>query len=258
MAVSGFTWYQGEANVGDDAANAAYGCHFPAMIAEWRNRFQNPDAYFGFVQLSTWCDKPTAIAGMRDAQMKGLSRPKVGYSTNADHGAGCNIHPPDKQYPGERLARSALAMHYGEQVQWRSPSYGFATAAVTGNTATVTVSLSDVSSGGLVVVDRPYNMIDGLNCTDLNAKQAGTCAWATIEIQGGQSFNATASVDASGTKVVLRATVPSGVTSAQLVATSYGFGAIPMMNVYDRTTGLPVLPWHMQMQVMESQSVIVI
>ena len=23
--------------------------------------------------------------------------PQVGYATNADHGAGCNIHPPPKQ-----------------------------------------------------------------------------------------------------------------------------------------------------------------
>ena len=37
---------------------------------------------------------------------------KVGYATNADHGAGCNIHPPPKQYCATRLANSALALQY--------------------------------------------------------------------------------------------------------------------------------------------------
>ena len=26
--------------------------------------------------------------------------------------------------------------------------------------------------------------------------------------------------------------------------TSYGWGAIPLLSVYDKGTGLPVLPWH--------------
>ena len=30
-------------------------CLFPAMIQGWRAAFQQPAAYFGFVQLSTWC-----------------------------------------------------------------------------------------------------------------------------------------------------------------------------------------------------------
>ena len=61
MAVTGFTWYQGESNVGpanastgiNDAA-VAYSCMFSEMIKGWRQAFQVPDAFFGFVQLSTW------------------------------------------------------------------------------------------------------------------------------------------------------------------------------------------------------------
>ena len=47
------------------------------------------------------CARPimwqVTLAGMRDAQQMALKLPNVGYSTNADHGAGCNIHPPPKE-----------------------------------------------------------------------------------------------------------------------------------------------------------------
>ena len=39
------------------------------------------------------------------------------YATNADHGMGCNIHPAAKQYVSKRLATSALALHYKQQVR---------------------------------------------------------------------------------------------------------------------------------------------
>lgn len=29
-------------------------CQFPAMIDDWRTKFQLPDMYFGFVQLAPW------------------------------------------------------------------------------------------------------------------------------------------------------------------------------------------------------------
>ena len=47
MALVGFTWYQGEANVderrGDEGA-ARYACTFPGMIKQWRRAFANPNA----------------------------------------------------------------------------------------------------------------------------------------------------------------------------------------------------------------------
>ena len=56
--------------------------------------------------------------------------PMVGYGTNADHGAGCNIHPPPKQYCGKRLANSAMALQYGKAIPWRSPTFKSQVAAV--------------------------------------------------------------------------------------------------------------------------------
>jgi sialate O-acetylesterase len=105
MALTGFTWYQGESNVGADNITtgkndfaAAYSCIFPSMITEWRTRFKSPSTYFGFVQLATWCNtlSENGIAPMRgqiieagieaEGQMAALNLKNVGYATNADHG----------------------------------------------------------------------------------------------------------------------------------------------------------------------------
>merc|ERR1740117_782891 len=105
MALSGITWYQGEANTESAASAAQYSCLFPAMITAWRAAFKAPALWFGFVQLSTWCATPPAsIPQMREAQMAALALPNVGYATNADHGFGCSIHPAAKQYCSVRLA----------------------------------------------------------------------------------------------------------------------------------------------------------
>ena len=37
---------------------------------------------------------------------------------------------------------------------------------------------------------------------------------------------------------------PAAATAGVVLATSYGWGDIPLMSAYDRATGLPVLPWN--------------
>ena len=56
MKLTGFTWYQGEANTANQATANQYACLFPAMIQAWRKKFQVPDAYFGFVQCHYMID----------------------------------------------------------------------------------------------------------------------------------------------------------------------------------------------------------
>lgn len=130
MALAGFTFYQGEDNTRDAQSAAQYACLFPQVVSSWRRAFVRPDAFFGFIQLSTWCspDAPQAIPLMRDAQLAALRLPNVGFATNADHGMGCNIHPSAKQYCARRLANAALALRYGKtSLAWRSPAYEAAT-----------------------------------------------------------------------------------------------------------------------------------
>ena len=244
MALTGFTWYQGEANTRDQASADAYGCLFPAMIETWRARFEVPKAYFGYVQLSTWC--AGGIPEMRRAQMEALRLPMVGYATNADHGAGCNIHPPPKQYCGARLGNSALALAYGDARPWKSPSFKSAECTASGGPppgpgpppkggkVTVSVTLSDVV-GPLTLDVYPANYLGGtFNCS---ANPGGTCAWAAVELIGSKS-NASMSID--GQNLVLTVWAPR---LPAAVNVSYAWGPVPMMNAYDTKTGLPVLPF---------------
>jgi len=238
MALAGFTWYQGEADTASEESAALYGCTFPSMITQWRDAFHSPTAYFGFVQLSTWCALPPAsLPLLREAQMKALELPSVGYATNADHGLGCNIHPAAKQYVGERLALSALALQYGQSdVEWRSPSYesaavsttrthGTATGVHTGAVVSVLVRLRDVSPAGLHTV-HPYNYdppmygealpvpvdcfgVFPVNATH-NASMTSQCAWASLLLDGHGWLNASVSIGADGQSLLLSAELPPG------------------------------------------------
>ena len=262
MQLTGFAWYQGEANTANDTTAEEYACLFPAMITAWRDAFKAPTSFFGFIQLSTWCALPPAsLPQMRQAQMAALALPNVGYATNADHGQGCNIHPPSKQYCGERLARSALALQYGQPVAWRSPTYKSATATVdqNGTRAVAVVALSGVTPAGLYT-RRPFNYGDGslyapvVDCSGsfpLNATANGSmalqCAWAGLLVGGIGWLNASVSTDLSGSTLILTAQIPPvppvlGVPA--VLGSAYGWGPIPMLSVYDRGTALPVLPWN--------------
>eukprot|EP00568_Trieres_chinensis_P012146 CAMPEP_0183300896 /NCGR_PEP_ID=MMETSP0160_2-20130417/7171_1 /TAXON_ID=2839 ORGANISM="Odontella Sinensis, Strain Grunow 1884" /NCGR_SAMPLE_ID=MMETSP0160_2 /ASSEMBLY_ACC=CAM_ASM_000250 /LENGTH=273 /DNA_ID=CAMNT_0025463397 /DNA_START=38 /DNA_END=859 /DNA_ORIENTATION=+ len=258
MALSGFAWYQGEANAKGQASADAYACQFPAMISSWRDKFAVPEAFFGFVQLSTSCPKdPTAPAELREAQMKALNLPggKVGYSTNADHGAGCNVHPPNKGPCGIRLGNSALALNYGKSLHWKSPSYAgvsevkawhIPVAQLRGNTRqnilTVTMKLSDVGNLGLRVQE-PFNLLNGT--LDCSAQVPGTCAYGAIEIEDEGWINATASV--KNMNMILTAVTSN--PTPKVLGTAYGWGSVPMLNIYDKETDLPVLPWKQSVHV---------
>jgi sialate O-acetylesterase len=252
MTLVGFTWYQGEANVDETPGTfgaSRYACTFPAMIKEWRRAFKNPEAYFGFVQLST-CGNGELIAEMRtNGQMSALSLPNVGYATNADHGAGCNIHPPPKQYCAKRLAISALALVYKQKVMWKSPSFKSQTASA--SPPSVTVSFNDVSSSGLRDDQYPFNYLGGefdcsvaRNCTmpqpQLNCSAIQQCAWASLQLANGSWVNS--SIAVKGNQMTL--SLPEAYSQAGApVASRYAWGAVPMMSVYDRETSLPLLAW---------------
>lgn len=210
------------------------------MITAWREAFKVPNAYFGFVQLSTWCG--TLIPEMRATQIQAFEKlENVGYATNADHGAGCNIHPPPKQYCGYRLGDSALKLVYDLPVAWKSPNMTSQTFAASPPTAIITVD--SVSPSGLSADTMPFNK--GLvNCTLPEA----SCAWASLKLADGTWANATIAVSSDGKGLTF--TVPNVETlsaAAQAgppTSSAYGWGANPMMTVYDKETDLPLLPWN--------------
>ena len=111
--IKGVIWYQGESNVG---RHREYNKLFPGMIKDWRNRWQN-DFPFYFVQIAPY--KYTDEIGnhksqfLRDSQRKSLKLSNTGMVVTLDIGDFNNIHPPNKQEVGNRLARLALVNQYG-------------------------------------------------------------------------------------------------------------------------------------------------
>merc|ERR1711937_819175 len=117
-----------------------------------------------------------------------------------------------------RLGDSALGLHYGQDVHWRSPSYASAsTPQVKDRVVSVVVTLADVSDSGLTTDVYPANYVDDLDCTNnMN------CTWASIEVDGVGWLNATVTAR-SDKRLALHAVLPSStISAADVLATSYG------------------------------------
>ena len=112
MRFTGAVWYQGEAN-DDDAVS--YACRFPAMITDWRLKFDLPDLTFLYVQLAGFQHGKT-WPWVRAAQGAALQLPGVGLATAVDlsdpDSPVSSIHPRRKQEVGRRLALTMKAIQY--------------------------------------------------------------------------------------------------------------------------------------------------
>ena len=124
VALRGVIWYQGEANVG---RAEQYRRLFPALIRDWRVRFDKSDLPFYFVQIAPFAyadNAPDAAAELRDAQRLALSTPNTGMAITMDIGEPDDIHPGSKQEVGRRLAYWALVKTYGRAcVSYCGPLY---------------------------------------------------------------------------------------------------------------------------------------
>ena len=124
LPIKGVIWYQGETN----AAEAyAYRSLFPALIRDWRNIW-GYDFPFLWVQLANYKavkaePSESDWAELREAQNRTLALPATGQAVITDIGDADDIHPRNKQDVGYRLARAALRVAYGRNVQGEGPVY---------------------------------------------------------------------------------------------------------------------------------------
>jgi len=144
-SVKGFLWYQGESNAGRPEEYAKLQ---PAQIADWRNKWKQPDAPFLYVQLPGFMDynylpSESGWAMLRESQMRSLSVPNSGMVVAIDLGEWNDIHPDNKKDVGERLALAAMKIAYGENIIYSGPIYQ--SAKVEGNK--ITINFSNVGSG---------------------------------------------------------------------------------------------------------------
>lgn len=113
----GMLWYQGESNTGE---GAAYAARLRALRRDWRNTFGR-DLPMLVVQLAGYGMPPTAPVESGWAQVREAQRRVVeedahsGLVVAVDIGDAYDIHPPNKQELGRRLARAARHVVYGER-----------------------------------------------------------------------------------------------------------------------------------------------
>lgn len=121
--IAGVIWYQGESNT---RAPEEYETLFPALIADWRTQWNEPELPFIYVQLASFMEssnqpQESNWAALREAQRKTLSVPKTAMAVATDIGEWNDIHPLNKKDVGDRLALAARNMVYGEDLVYSGP-----------------------------------------------------------------------------------------------------------------------------------------
>lgn len=225
LPITGFVWYQGE---GDTRWASGYTKAFETLIQSWRAVWHEPEAPFLFVQLSahdayasnkkldpTKPLPPELIDNwprQRLAQAVALELPHTGMAVSCDFGNHTTPHYPDKKPVGERLARLALKMRYGYDIETHGPIAGKAVAL--GSSLIISFA-----SGGGKLVSKSGEHLAGFEIAGRNK----VFYVATATIQGGQVIISSPRVK---TPMIAR----------------YGWAEYPTMSLYN-TAGLPAPPF---------------
>jgi len=152
-AIRGGIWYQGENNANGPLAKL-YAMQLPLMITDWRQRWNQGEFPFAWVQLPNFRPRsedpgtPSGWAVIREGMLKSLSLPNTGMAVVIDAGETANIHPKDKQTVGKRLSLWAKATVYGEKIPFSGPLP--ASHKTSGSEIVISFTHTD---GGLVAKD---------------------------------------------------------------------------------------------------------
>jgi sialate O-acetylesterase len=149
--LKGVVWYQGETNAW---RASEYAKLLPALIADWRAKWQQGDLPFLYVQLPNFMEvnyspSESQWAVLREAQLKTLRIKNTGMAVAIDLGEWNDIHPGNKKPIGERLALAAQHVAYGDKdVVYSGPVIQSYT--IEGNKIIITFSHV---GGGLISID---------------------------------------------------------------------------------------------------------
>jgi sialate O-acetylesterase len=209
--IKGVIWYQGESDSGIDRASM-YAKVFPALIADWREHWQEGNFPFLYVQISNY--KSNAKQNwpiVREAQRRTLAVTNTGMAVTIDIGNPNNVHPSDKQDVGRRLALAARAIAYGEKIEYSGPLF----RQISIDNSNVRVWF-DHAESGLVAKDGP---LEG------------------FEIAGTDRRFVTATARIDGDTVIVSS---PGVPDPKYVR--YGWANAPVVNLFN-SIGLPASPF---------------
>ena len=113
--IRGAIWYQGESNHAD---GMLYYEKKKALIEGWRTLWHQGEFPFYFVQIAPFQygnEDPTILPRFWEAQAAVQQLPNTGMVVINDIATLNNIHPPNKQDVGHRLALLALSHDYGRK-----------------------------------------------------------------------------------------------------------------------------------------------
>ncbi|MDF1753492.1 MAG: sialate O-acetylesterase [Verrucomicrobiales bacterium] len=223
MRIKGFLWYQAESNAGKGEDPREYREKMTALASGWRERWNQRELPFYFVQLPAYGPAAGWIR-MREEQRRALALiPNSAMAVTIDI-KGEGIHPPDKLEVGKRLASCALNHTYGlKHIATTGPVYQ---SHETDGSAIV-VHFSN-TEGGLVVGDRP--LFSEVNFTDRKLQ------WFEVAGEDGVWHSASATIKADTVRV-------SSLQEPAPVAVRYACHTNPQGgNLYNRA-GLPASPF---------------
>lgn len=168
LGISGFVWYQGEANAGSTASAAQYAVTLPLFIQEYRSRFNQGNLPFLGVQLPS--HNATNWPWFREAQSQMETLPNAFTAITIDTGLSGNIHPFDKEPIGIRLSLLARKYQQGENIEAHGPR--FSSMSVTGNEATITFTnasgMNSNTSAALFQIAGPGNNPTFFNANNIS------------------------------------------------------------------------------------------
>lgn len=122
LPIKGVIWYQGEANA-DPTRSSLYERSFSTLIRDWRQKWGQGAFPFLYVQISAFGRSiATPWSVTREAQRRALALTNTAMVVSADVGDPNNVHPPDKQTVGKRLALAARSLAYGDTVEFSGPT----------------------------------------------------------------------------------------------------------------------------------------
>ena len=215
----GVAWYQGESDVGVPG----YADRLAGMMSSWRRQFGNDALPFLIVSLANFGppnSQPRASgwAELREEQRRAAGNdPQAAIVIAMDLGERTDIHPPNKQEVGRRLARAAGALAYRSG---QTPSGPEATRARRIGDS-ILIDFFGVS-GRLVTWSS-----DRVTSLELCADTQESCRWAA-----GVAENSTVRIAGDGRPAT---------------RVRYGWGESPVTNLYDGA-GLPAGPFEVAIE----------
>jgi sialate O-acetylesterase len=218
FGLRGVVWYQGESNTG---APEQYEKRLAGFMTSLRAQFGSRTPFL-IVQLPNFgapVPAPTASgwAGVRDAQRRAVAADAhAALAVTIDVGDRMELHPPNKQAVGARLARAARALIYGESV---TPSGPRPRSAERRDDGRVSIAFADVE-GELIA----YSGADAIGF-ELCGPEQSSCRFVRGQLQGDS--------------VILDA------RAQNLARVRYCWGDAPICNLYDGS-GLPAGPFEME------------